>query len=177
MKKLLLSLLIIFFFFTTNAQKPAWSKVYEQVYGSEKEYQDQRALRDNIGYELYRLIGFKSFYTNGPSSFLQQKQLFAMDAAESKGKMVYTLSKKSNNFRSEKLYLTYWLDENDRVTKARFKGEPAMLAYLFLNYWPGNTDWTEISQFKKGTVAEKRLLDEKIVFNYKGGSPFIEISR
>ena len=177
MKKVFLSLLISLLFFSVNAQNTRWTKIYEQVYGTEKEYRDQVTLRENIGYELYRIIGYKSFYTNGPSSFLQQTQKFSMDASESKGKMVYTLTRKGENAKTDKFFLTYWLDENDRVVKARFTGSYPALAHLFLNYWPGNTDWTEPAQLKKGVIAEKNLFDEKIVFNYKASNPFIEIRK
>jgi len=175
MKKVFISTILFLVFSAAVAQEQAWPKAYEQVYGTQQEYNGQTALRKMMGYDFYRLIGFKSFYTNGPSGFLQQARNFSMDASESKNRLVYKLTKKDRSGKSGRFYLTYWLDNDDRVTKARFSGDLQELAYLFLNYWPSNTDWTDAAQLKKGVLAEKEILGEKVIFNYKSSKPFIEI--
>jgi len=176
MKKIIAStFLFIVFLFTADAQNHTWTKIYEQVYGSEKEYAEQTALRKLMGYDFYRLIGYKSYYTNGPSGFLQQARSFSMDASETGNRLIYKLSRKEKKGNTGSFYFTYWLDKHDRVTKARFTGDKEDLAYLFLNYWPSNTDWTEPEQLQRGIIAEKDVLGEKVVFDYTSGKPFIEI--
>jgi hypothetical protein len=79
------------------------------LYGSQQEYKDQVALREKSGYDLYRILGYKSYYTNGPSSFLQQSQNYSMDATQKRGKMVYTLSRKNAEGKTGKMYFNFWV--------------------------------------------------------------------
>src|SRR5690606_27941688 len=160
-----------------SAQQKTWSKAHSQIYGTEQEYLEQVKLRTLMGYDFYRLIGYKSFYTNGPSSFLQQAKAFSMNAFEDKSRLVYILSAGSGQRNDTGVRLMYWLDEQDRVVKARFKGNKSDLAFLFLNYWPSSTDWTDESQLTKGVLAQKEVLGEQIEFNFQRGKPFIEVRK
>ncbi len=176
MKNSLFTSFIALFFFNVNAQDLQWTKAYEQLYGTQQEYKQQVELRKTMGYDLYKVIGYKSYYTSGPSSFLQQTQQYSMDAKELKGRMIYTLTKKDDAGIVNKLRLIFWLDQDDRVTKARISGSVPTLIFLFNRYWPANNNRTTAEQLTKGVVAEKQLENEKIIFNYTNQKPFIEIN-
>lgn len=172
MKKAILFLLLSSVAFIVKGQDQKWNKFYEQIYGSQSEYQDQVALRNSRTYDFYRLIGFKSYYTNGPSGFLQQEKNLTMDARESHNKMIYTLTGKNVNGKKQKCHLIFRLNKDDRIQKAKITGSPDIIKFLFMSYWPAESSIV----LKEGEIKEKRMPGEKVVFNYTGKKPFIEIT-
>ncbi len=117
---------------------------------------------------MYQLLGYKSYFTNGPASYLQQTKGYALKESDSENCMTYTLTNKAD--KSTGFILKFWTDGEDRITKAKFYGNKQQLAELFANYWP-----SEEKETVAGSIAEKKFLNEKIVFNYSSNKPFIEV--
>ena len=168
MKKLGLFLSLTFCALLVKAQdNNAWNSFNGKIYGTELEYKKQINLREKAGYELYQLLGYKSYFTNGPASYLQQTKGFTLKESETENCIIYTLTNKAD--KSAKFVLKFWTDDEDRITKAKFYGNKQQLAELFANYWPSEKETVA------GSITEKQFLTEKIVFNYSSDKPFIEV--
>ncbi len=169
MKKAALILSLTFSFLLLKAQTiNSWNNFNGKLYGTEQEYQKQIGIRDKAGYELYQLLGYKSYFTNGLTAYLQQTKGYTLKSSESKSCITYTLTGKED--KSDKVILKFWINEEDRITKAKFYGNKDRLSNLFLSYWP-----TAEKETSEGAVAEKKFLNERIVFNYSGNKPYIEV--
>ncbi|WP_423148198.1 hypothetical protein [Rubrolithibacter danxiaensis] len=178
MKKLLLSLTLSFTYFVVSAQiKAPWTTFYQQIYGTEKEYISQVAIRDNKGYELYHLIGYKSYYTNGPLSFLQENNMTLKSVREAKGKMTYALICTDKNNKYGKVNMTCWLDKDDRIIKAQFSGNSKIMKQFFSKYWPSAPEQDYSQKPGNSTIEEKIFEKEKITFTDRGKKSLVEISR
>lgn len=176
MKRILLPILL-FIASATYAQKQ-WTATDEKVYGTQQEYNDQEAISKKVSHgNLYRLIGFKQYYANGLSLWLQERGYTSSEAPERPGHEVYIFKKNYvGSVKPENIVMTLGLN-NDRISSAKIDGSFADLAQLFLYYWPTSPDFADAAKLKPGVLAQKQLVNETITFNYKGKKPVIEISR
>jgi hypothetical protein len=178
MKKLtLVSLLLFSAFIAFGQDTAAFTKNDAIMYGTASEKRDQDALWNKAGYELYRLIGYKEYYANGIASYLQTNGYNMDDTRDIKGGSIFVFSQRVGMGTPPKIYLKYWVNRQKRITAVRITGYPYGLASLFVSYWPTDIQWPATAALKRGVVATKMLIDEKITFNYAGATPFIEISK
>jgi hypothetical protein len=177
MRKLLFIAFLFMGFVCANAQDTTFTKNDAIMYGTLKEKTDQNALWNKAGYELYRLIGFKEFYANGIASYLQMNGYNMDDTRDIKGGSLFVFSQRIGMGQPPKIYLKYMVNKQKRITAVRITGYPYGLASLFVRYWPTDIQWPSTANLKRGIVATKMLIDEKITYNYAGVTPFIEISK
>ena len=176
--KLKLTTLLLFTALATFAQDTAWTKGKAAVFGTQKEKHDQDALFQRDGYEIYRLIGYKEYYANGISSYLQTHGYSLHDTRKVAGVGTeFVFDQQISMGHDPQIYFKYWVNADKRITKVRITGYPYGLASLFVNYWPTDIQWTSTAQLRHGVIAKKMLIDERITFNYGGVEPFIEVTK
>jgi len=138
MKKLLFAL-IMFAGLKANAQDTTWTKSKNEIYGSksEKVYQDEMSKSSDNRF-LCRFIGFKSFYDQGISDYLQSYEFSVDNAVNSNGLNTYILKKNGVYLGTKpvQVIISFKHDKHDRIISGSVKGPLPTLAAIFLNYWP-----------------------------------------
>jgi hypothetical protein len=178
MKKYLLFAAFIFACFSSFSQTvKTWTKTDSEWYGTPKEKAEQEGISNKVGYELYRLIGFKEYYANGLASYLQENGYNMDDAKDIKGGSIFVFSQRVGTGSAPKLYIKYMVNSQKRITSMRITGYPMGLASLFVSYWPTDIQWSSVETLKKGVIATKMLINESITYNSAGAAPFIEITK
>ena len=179
MKKLLLPLMICIGL-SVQAQDTAWTKSDTKTYGSkaEKLHQDMIS-HTSDNHFLCRFIGFKQFYDQGISEYLQSYQYSLDDAINKPGVNTYILIKNGVYLGTKpaKIYITFYHDKNDRVTSGSVKAPLITLAAIFLNYWPQDAVWRSTDQLKPGVVAIKHCYGDLISFKWIDNQPVITITK
>lgn len=158
--------------------KAVWTKADEELYGSQAEKVHQDMIERQSGHFLVRIIGFKEYYTNEISSYVQMKGFKSEDTPEKKGSFNYIFSKGYiGSQKAPKLRMTFAVNQNHRVTSGTITGSFFDLANLFLYYWPQSAEWWSQVQLKRGVVAQKHNFGELVTFNWNGATPFIKITK
>jgi hypothetical protein len=179
MNKLLFTLLICAGL-SAQAQDTTWTKSDTKIYGSkaEKLHQDMIShISDNRF--LCRFVGFKQFYDQGISEYLQSYEYSFDDAVNKPGVNTYILTKNGMYVGSKpiKVYITFYHDKGERITSGRVKGPLVTLAAIFLNYWPQDAVWRSTDQLKPGVVAIKHCCGDLISFKWVNNQPVITITK
>ena len=179
MKKLLFALMM-FAGLTAQAQDTTWTKSDTKTYGSKAEKLHEDMIRSGSdNHFLYRFIGFKQFYDQGISDFLQSYQFTFTDAINKPGFNTYILTKNGVYLGTGpvKIYITFYHDKEERITSGNVKGPLLTLAAIFLNYWPQDAIWRSTDQLKPGVVAIKHCYGDLISFTWVGNQPVIAITK
>jgi hypothetical protein len=182
MKKLLPALLICL---CTSAfgQDTTWTKTDAKLYGTKAEKVHQETIeRQSWHHFLCRFIGFKQYYINDLTSYLQLQREYAVDdnAPDKPGYDIYVLSKKGvyiGNVKIPKMILTFAVNKEGRITSGRISGSFADMADLFLNYWPQDATYSSAVQLKPGVAAIKHAYGDLIAFTWVNNKPVITIKR
>jgi hypothetical protein len=179
MKKLLLALIILTGL-SAQSQDTTWTKSDTKIYGSkaEKLHQDMIS-HTSDNHFLCRFIGFKQFYDQGISEYLQSYEYSFDDAINKPGVNTYILTKNGVYLGTKpaKVYLTFYHDKNERITSGKVKGPLAALAAIFLYYWPQDAVWRSTDQLKPGVVAVKHCYGDLISFKWIDSQPVITITK
>lgn len=181
MKKLLFIVLICNSL-ASFSQDTTWTKKQSETYGTSAE----KALQDKIGVQsdnrfLRRFVGFKEFYTNEISAYLQLRQDFTLlSSPDVKDHIVFVLTKNGTYLGNDivpKVRLSFALDRNDRVVSGRFTGDFVSLAELFIYYWPQYASCCTIEQLRSGVVAVKHSFGDLVAFKNVNGHAVITVTK
>jgi hypothetical protein len=180
MKRTLLIAALLLIQIGAFAQDTSWTKSMSKIYGSkvEKHQQDEIAAQSESRM-LCRFIGFKSFYEQGISDYLQSHE-YTMDNAFQHGATVtYKLTKNGVYIgtKAPKVYITFTHSSADRILSGRLTGPFNTLAFLFLSYWPQDALFATEDQLKPGTTAVKHCYGDLISFKWNGATPYITITK
>ncbi|MEO3407103.1 hypothetical protein AAFN85_24515 [Mucilaginibacter sp. CAU 1740] len=158
--------------------KAVWTKADEELYGSQAEKVHQDMIERQAGYSLVRIIGFKEYYTNEISSYLQQNGYRLEDSPDRKGSFNYVFSPSYiGTQKAPKLRMSFMVNQSHRVTSGTITGSLFDLASLFLYYWPQSAEWRTRAQLKRGVVAQKHNFGDLITFGWNGVTPVIRITK
>ncbi len=164
---------------SAQAQDTTWTKSDIKTYGSkaEKLHQDMISHASDNRF-LCRFVGFKQFYDQGISEYLQSYEYSFDDAVNKPGVNTYILTKNGVYVGSKpiKVYITFYHDKSERITSGRVKGPLATLAAIFLNYWPQDAVWRSTDQLKPGIVAIKHCYGDLVSFRWINNQPVITIT-
>jgi hypothetical protein len=170
-------------------EKDKWHPGYENLYGSieEKEYQEALS-EDNKNEFLCRHIGFKQYYTNNLSLFLETNDQFSvMDVKYTKQpdgglKEVKTMDRHNiptfGGGPIPKIITTYNFDKNMRISSVTITGDLYFLTDLFMYYWPkGGIGWYYNEHLKTGVIGTNHYMGDLITFKWVGVIPYIIITQ
>ena len=179
MKNLLLPI-ALFFCLSVNAQDTTWSKGMQYLSGSKTEKAHQDMIRQQSGNKfLCRIIGFKAFYEQNITSYLQLNREYALgNSNNGSAADVFLMTKKvyiGNQPKAIKLVFLHTKD--DRVTSGKITGPFIELANLFLRYWPQDPLFDNEAQLKPGVAAIKHSYGDLISFKWNAGVPYITITK
>lgn len=180
MNKLLITLLAFSLSLTVKAQDTTWTKSDTKIYGSKAEKQQQEMIsHTSDNHFLCRYIGFKQFYDQGISEFLQSNGYTFEDALNNPGVNTYILTKNGVYLGTKpgKVRITFFHDKDERITTGSVKGPLSTLAAIFLYYWPQDVTWRSAEQLKPGVVALKHSYGDLISFKWVSGQPVITITK
>jgi len=173
MKSLLLLFLVPITAFaqdTTHVNWPQPDEVSYKLFGSKKEYVEQNALMNNSDSKhLVRLIGFKPYWVNELSIFIQGMG-FQSDADYSATSSTWTWKTSTEHLTGK-----FILDKTGRITSGVITGTPSALIDLFVGYWETTLEFYSGKDLYRGKIADKHLIGELIVFNWRASQPFITI--
>ncbi|WP_295714350.1 hypothetical protein [Mucilaginibacter sp.] len=180
--KIFYTLLITIWSIAVSAQNENFAKQDEKMYGTpaEKAHQDDIARQSNNRF-LSRLVGFKMYYADNLSTYLQMNMDYSLgDAPDSKGYFTEILTKKGvyiGKIKPPKMVLKFAIDKDERIKSGVINGRFADLANLFINYWPMSAEWNSEVQLKPGVAAQKHCFGDLITFNWVGATPFIKVTK
>jgi hypothetical protein len=178
--KTLLLLIFTASSFLSNAQDTTnWTKDKLETFGTKAEVIHQQSIRNQSDHhDLFRLIGFKQFYANGISSYIQADMDFTLNDNKG-GDNVYVFEKNGvfMGVKQPRLIANYNISKDGRIVSARITGMFADLAKLFLTYWPQSADFAIAVQLKPGTAAVKHCYGDLISFKWIQGKPIIFITK
>jgi len=179
MKKIVITLFLLPTFFAYS-QDTIWTKSNTKIYGSKAEKQQQDMIANvSANHFLCRFIGFKQFYDQGISEFLQSNGYSFSDAINKPGTNVYILTRNGVyvGIKPAKVYITFYHDNSERITSGNVKGPLSTLAAIFLYYWPQDAIWRSSDQLKPGVSAIKHCYGDLISFKWVNNQPIILISK
>lgn len=163
------------------AQTDKFAKENFKLYGTPAERAHQEAIEKQSGSRyLTRLIGFKQYYLNELSTYIQQSGYTDQDAPFKPGMYILKFSKNGaymGNTKPPKLTLTFSVDADERIKQGTITGSFNALAGLFINYWPMDAEWDTEVKLKPGVVAQKHSFGDLITFNWSGATPFIKVTK
>ncbi|MHB8207775.1 hypothetical protein [Mucilaginibacter sp.] len=179
MKKILFTLMICAGL-TAQAQDTTWTKSDTKIFGSKAEKMHQDMISNTSDNRmLCRFIGFKQFYDQSISMYLQSNQYSFDNAINKPGVNTYILTRNGVYVGTKpiKVYITFYHDKNERITSGKVKGSLATLAAIFLYYWPQDAVWNSTDQLKPGVVAIKHCYGDLISFKWVNNQPVITITK
>ncbi len=171
-----------------ETEKDKWHPGDEQVYGTkeEKEYQEELSA-DSPNEFLCRHIGFKQFYTNNLSLFLETYEQFSVidvkytKQADGGLKEVKIMDRNSMTPSGQvipKIITTYNFDNKMRLSSVTLTGDLFFLVKLFLYYWPkGGIGWYYNEHLKTGVIGTNHYMGDLITFKWVGVIPYIIITQ
>jgi len=187
MKKLIPTILIGLSTTTVLAQgktqDTSWTKNDAVLYGTKSEKVYQEAIENQSRHHfLCRYVGFKQYYVNDLTAYLQLNRNFTIDdTPEKPGYDVYVLSKNGvhiGNMKVPKMYLTFGVNKQGRITSGKISsGLIADMVDLFLNYWPQDATYASAEQLKPGVAAIKHCYGDLISFMWYDTKAVITITK
>jgi len=180
MKKILPIMALLLVQIGAFAQDTTWSKSMAKIYGrkAEKQQQDEIAAQSESRW-LCRFIGFKSFYEQDISEYLQSHEYTLDNSFQHGATVTYVLSQNGvyMGTKVQKVVLTFNHDKADRIVSGRVNGLFESLAILFLHYWPQDAVFATEDELKPGTAAVKHCYGDLISFKWNGATPYITITK
>lgn len=181
MKKLILTTLLLFAVLGSFAQDTAWTKSDQKLFGSKAEEAHEDVIsQQSESRFLSRFIGFKRYYGQNISAYLQARMDYSyVDSPNKPGYDITILSKNGVYFgeKAPKVIITFRVNKSDRILSGKIKGPFLTLASLFLNYWPQDPLFENAIQLQQGTAAVKHCYGDLISFKWIGGLPYIIIAK
>jgi hypothetical protein len=166
---------------TAFAQADKFAKENFKLYGSPVERAHQETIEKQSSRRyLTRLIGFKQYYLNELSAYIQQSGYTDQDAPFKPGMYILKFTKNGaymGNAKPPKLTLTFSVDGDERIKQGTITGNFDALAMLFIRYWPMDAEWNTEVKLKPGVVAQKHSFGDLITFNWSGATPFIKVTK
>jgi hypothetical protein len=179
MKTILIALLFCIAL-SAQAQDTTWTKSDNKIYGSkaEKNHQDMISHTSDNRF-LCRFIGFKQFYDQGISDYLQSYGFSFVNSVFMNNVNTYILVKNGVYLGTKpvKVYIAFKHDSNDRIVSGNIKAPLITLAAIFLNYWPQDAIWRSTDQLKPGVVAVKHCYGDLISFKWINDQPIILVTK
>jgi hypothetical protein len=181
MKKIIL-FIILCYGSAAMSQDTTWTKSDAKIWGSkeEKKHQDLIGVQSN-NRSLCRFIGFKEFYEQNISMWLQLNYGFSLDDSNNgkNGSTTYILTKNGVYLgtKPRKLFMTFNHDKDHRITSGKIVGSFNTLATIFIYYWPQDPVWASIETLKPGVAAAKHSYGDLISFKWINGQPLITITK
>jgi len=155
-----------------------WTNDKLALFGTKAEVVHEQNIRNQSdSHYLFRLIGFKQFYANGLSAFIQSDMDFTV--LDTKASNVY-LFEKNGVFignKPSKIKAVFALDNDGRIVSVKITALFGDLAKLFLTYWPQSADYAVVTQLKPGTAAVKHCYGDLISFKWVNGLPVIYVTK
>lgn len=158
-----------------------WDKSLGEVYGTkaEKHHEDLIGLQSD-NRMLCRFIGFKQFYGQQLSVYMQARMDYGVDDFPTRpGYDVVVLSKSGiyMGTKPKKVIISFALNKDHRIVSGRVTGPFMPLAELFIRYWPQDPVWSYEAQLKPGVPAVKHCYGDLITFKWVNGKPEILITK